>query len=567
MADSTIFDRLVSELSVEERLDLLERVKSRMSVSDEPLFPETALAASRVRSATRAEELGFIAKIILFFRKVFSGKSREELLRLDELKEIGRRIDYRQPGIFDRRHGLLLAPAAAELRGLRDAARFFYDVLDRSVEKDKGSFYAFLASIELPETHRRLMSETDPFTLSDIGDDEQAMRSAVHEAFDRIISEMSEDGRRAMYQDLRSVLFLKRLSGFLFERLLQAFRPGTDSSGGEAASLYEVRELLLELGDILLSMAEPPSIELMEALFAFSERDELAKRAADAESLLGEDIAKAESALSRIREFNIRVPMGDLLCIASGNPGYHPRELPGGEDWFAIFKVFWKERIDVRLDEWRTARRYRALAEEIASFVGDTEPAGFRYISREESDAVPAIKLEMALSFLDAFYRGPFLRELNRPLKIILVDGEFYRKDNRIEFTDAFDALLHINEQIALLDEKLSPQGEYGQAWAMARNDMGPAIMRRRKMQAVARSAEEEAEAIVRRAGYGLSTLIKVLRGFLKGEAGGRYDSLANLSYIDGKGNKEFIKTLENAKDRCERAIILLGELSGLDLG
>jgi len=567
MADSSIFDRLVSELSVEERLDLLERVKSRTPVSDEPLFPETALAASRIKAATRAEELGFVAKIILFFRKIFSGKSRDELLRLDELKEIGRRIDYRQPGILDRKHGLLLAPAAAELRELRDAARFFYDVLDRSVEKDKSAFYAFLASIELPVTHRRLMTETDPFQLSSVGDDEQAMRSSVLEAFDSIISDMGEEGRRAMYQDLRSVLFLKRLSGFLFERLLQAFRPGADPSGGEAASLYEARELLLELGDILLSMAEPPSFELMEALFAFSERDELAKQGVDVESLLGSDIAKAESALGRIREFNLRVPLGDLLCLASGNPGYHPRELPGGEDWFAIFKAFWKERIDARLDEWRTARRYNALAEEIASFVGDPGPAGFQHISREERDAAPAVKLDMALSFLDAFYRGPFLKELNRPLKIILVDGEFYRKDNRIEFTDAFDSLLHINEQIALLDSKLSSEGEFGQAWYAARGEMGPAALRRRKMQAVARSAEEEAERIVRRAGYGLSTLIKVLRGFLKGEAGGRYDSLANLSFLDGKGNKEFIKTIENAKDRCERAIILLGELSGLDLG
>jgi hypothetical protein len=567
MSEGSIFDRLVSELSIEERMELLERIKSRTPVSDEPLFPESALASSRIRAASRVEDLGLFAKIVLFFRRLFSGKTRDELLRLDALKEIGRKIDYQQPGIIDRKHGLLLAPAAVELRGLKDAARFFYDVLDRSIEKDKAAFYAFLASIELPDTHRRLVSETDPFQIPLIGDDESAMRSTVLESFDRIISEIPEDGRHAMYQDLRSILFLKRLSGFLFERLLGAFRPGADPSGREAASLFEVRELLLELGDILLSMAEPPSLELMESLFVFSEREELGKQGTDAESLLGADIAKAEEALARIRAFNSRIPLGDLLCLASGDPHYHPRELPGGEDWFAIYKAFWKERIETGLNEWRTAQRYKALAEEIASFVGDPGPAGFKYISQEERESAPAVRLEMALSFLDAFYRGPFLKELNRPLKIILIDGEFYRKDNRIEFTDAYDALLHINERIALFDAKLAPEGEFGLAWTMARNEMGSAAIRRRKMQAVTRSAEEEAESIVRRAGYSLSTLIKVLRGFLKGEAGGRYDSLANLSYLDGKANKEFIKTLENAKDRCERAHILLGELSGLDLG
>jgi hypothetical protein len=566
MAERSVFDQLVAELSVEERIDLLERIRSKTPVSDEPLFPETAFASARIRTATRVEDLGFLARIALFFRRIFTGKSQDELVRFDELRDIGRRIDYRQPGMLDRRHGLLLAPAAEELRALRDAARFFYDVLDRSVEKDKAAFYAFLASIEVPETHRRLMTETDPFQGSRDARDESDMRAAVLDAFDRAIAEMPDEGRRAMYQDLRSVLFLKRLSGFLFERLLQAFRPGADPSGGEAASLFEVRDLLLELGDILLSMSEPPSIELMEALFVASERDELAKRGADAESLLGADIAKAESALSRIRGFNARVPLGDLLCLASGNPSYHPRELPGGEDWLAILKAFWRERIDEQLEEWRTARRYTALAEEIASFVGEPGPAGFLNISREEREAAPAVKLDVALSFLDAFYRGPFLRELNRPLKIVLVDGEFYRKDNRVEFTDAYDALLHIDEQVTQLDARLAPEGEFGQAWAQARDELGSAAGRRRKLQAIARSAEEEAERIARRAGYGLSTLGKILGGFLKGDAGGRYDSLANMSFLDGKANKEFVRSLENAKDRCERALILLAELSGLDL-
>ena len=59
--------------------------------------------------------------------------------------------------------------------------------------------------------------------------------------------------------------------------------------------------------------------------------------------------------------------------------------------------------------------------------------------------------------------------------------------------------------------------------------------------------------------------MVHILRGFLKGEAGGRYDSLANLSYIDGKANKDFLRSLDRAKDRCETALNLLSELSGLD--
>jgi hypothetical protein len=59
--------------------------------------------------------------------------------------------------------------------------------------------------------------------------------------------------------------------------------------------------------------------------------------------------------------------------------------------------------------------------------------------------------------------------------------------------------------------------------------------------------------------------MFSLLQGFLKGEAGGRYDSLANLAYLDGKANKEFLRSLDRAKDRCEKALGLLAELSGLE--
>jgi hypothetical protein len=277
-------------------------------------------------------------------------------------------------------------------------------------------------------------------------------------------------------------------------------------------------------------------------------------------------MVKAESALDRIRSFNARLPLGDLLRLVSGDPGYIPRELPGGEDWLAIYKTFWRERIEASIHDWRAEHRNKELLEEIAAFVGDPGPRGFKNISREEKADAPTLQLTLALVFLDAFHRGPFVRELSRPLKLILVDGEFYRKDNRLEFTDAYDGLVHIPEFLSALDARMGPEGEIGVAWLAAKNEIAAAPVKRRKMQTVARGAEEEVERIIRREGSALKTMFLILQGILKGEAGGRYDSLANLSYIDGKSNKEFLRSLDKAKDRCERALSLLSELSGIDL-
>ncbi|MBL8968225.1 MAG: hypothetical protein JNG85_14555, partial [Spirochaetaceae bacterium] len=264
--------------------------------------------------------------------------------------------------------------------------------------------------------------------------------------------------------------------------------------------------------------------------------------------------------------FNARVPLADLCRLAAENPELAPRELAGGEDWLAVYKAFWKERIEDRVDEFREERRYLALAEEISSFVGGAGIRRFSYISREERPGIPPVRLEIALSFLDGFYRGIFLSEINRPLKIVLVDGEFYRKENRMDYTDAFDALARLPESISAFDAKLSPEGEIGAAWTQAQFEVQPIQIKRRKLQSIQRSADEEAERIVRAASAALVEIVKIIHGILKGEAGGRYDSLANLSFLDGKANKEFLRSLGAAKDRCERANSLLAQLTGFDL-
>jgi hypothetical protein len=567
-----LFDNLVAKLSKEERGLLLERIRSSMPVSAEPLYSAQAAPGTADALSAKLDELGLLTRLLLFLRGLFSGKSKEELLREDELREIGHHIEMHYPGLVDRRRGVILAPAAEALRGLRDASRFFYDALDRSVERDKSAFYAFLASLEIPDTHERLSDETDPaniaasLTLTRGGFGETELRSSAMAAYEAIFSDLPEKGRHAMYQDLRSVLFLKRLSGFLFDRLIMTFREGAGPSGQTAASFYEARDLLLDLGDILFSMSEPPSTSLMEAIFFFADREELGKRESDAAAVLGADMVKASSALDRIRSFNSSLPLRDLLRLVSGDPRYAPKELPGGEDWLATYKTFWRERIDSSLGVWRSEHRNKALVEEMAAFVGEPGPAGFQHISNKEEGEGPPVPIAIALTFLDAFYRGPFLRELNRPMKIVLVDGEFYRKDNRVEYTDAYDALLRIPEFLTTLDARLGPEGELGATWVSAISEMGATAVKRRRMQTVARSAEEEAERIVRRVGFALRTMTRILQGFLKGEAGGRYDSLSNLSYIDGKANKDFVRSLDKAKDRCERAFAFLSELSGMDL-
>jgi hypothetical protein len=575
MAKISAFDRLVGELSDDERREFLETIRRSASVSADPLFPERPAGEKLLLGVKeKLATFPFLVKILIYLKRVFTGRTIESLVADEELKEISRAVELKYAGLIDARRGLLLAPFRDELVQLKKAARFFYDVLDRSVDKDKASFYAFLGAFELPELHGLLLSSCDPLPWSEAHPEagETELRESLVASMDEAFSSLSDQRRRSMYEDLRCLLFLKKLAGFLFDRLITLFRPGAGPEGCAAATFVESRELLEELADILFSLSNPPSIELVESLFAFIEEEAMAVRGAESAAVLKADIGKAEAALAVIRAFNRRVPLVDILRLEGSNPSYRPRELPAGEDWLAVYKGFWKARLDASIDALRTERRYRRLNREITNFVGEGNEVSLRYIAQAEDAGggldrdSPPCRYELALSFIDAFARSCFAREFNRPLKIVLVDGDFYRKENGLEFTDAYNVLLHASESIAALDAKFAPEGEIGQAWNQAKAEMAPLPIKKRKIQAVVKGADDESEEILREVAGALAELVRIIRGILKGEAGGRYDSLSNLAFLDGKANKDFLKSLDLVRSRCEKAIALLRELSGLDL-
>ncbi len=564
MNEASTFDRLVRGLSREERRDLLTRIRGTAEVSDEPMFRPETVREPPVDYSARYRELNPLSRLVILIRRIFSGKPRDELVKELVLKTLARRIELGNPGLVSYSRRVFLGRMLEELKSLRDAARFIYDLLDRTIEKDKGAFYAFLASLELEEQHQRLLSGTDPFQYAQTNSlaGEPEVRAAVWAAYDEILSSIPEDSRRRMYADVRSLTFLKRVAGFLYDRLFACFEEGP--AGIPESPFVSARELVSELADGLYSMASPPSLKLMESLLVFQMRDDMENPDFDAEGALKSQLDRIEEALSRIRAFNARVPLYGILRLVLEDPNYRPRELAGGEDWFAIFKGFWKDRIEKQLGFYATERRMQDLQTDIAGFLGSQEAVLFGHISEEGRDGAPPVRLEKALAFLYAFYERLFVPEMNRSLKVLLIEGEFYKKDNRVEYTDAYNELLQIPDALSALDDRLGPGGDLGSAWSQAREELVSLPLKRRKIQSALQAANGEAEALLNRSREAMKRMQAILKGLLKGEAGGRYDSLSNLSYIEGKGNKEFLRNLDSIKNRLERTVHFLDELERL---
>jgi len=564
MTESSTFDRLVSRLSDEERRDLLTRIRNNSAVSEEPLFRPEAVAEPPIDYEARYKELNPLARLVILVRKIFTGRSRDDLVKEIVLKGISRRIELSSPGLVSFTRRVFQERMLEELRSLKDAARFFYELLDRTIEKERSAFYAFLASLELEESNQRLLNETNPFLVSQINSlaTEPEIRSAVLASYEEILSSITDENRRKMYGNVRSLTFLKRLAGFLYDRLFSCFE---ESPIGTLESPFvTAREQMADLADALYSMAAPPSLKLMESLLVFQMRDEMENPDFDAEDAMKSQIVRVEEALSRIRMFNTRVPLYSILRLVLEDPNYRPRELAGGEDWFAIYKSFWKDRIDKQLQLYSVERRLQDLEADITGFLGSPELGHFSFISETGKEGIPPIRLEKALAFLSAFYERLFVPEMNRSLKILLIEGEYYKKENRVEYTDAYNELLQIPEVLSVLDKRLGPEGDMGIAYAQARGELVSLPIKRRKIQSALQAANTEAENLLNRTTGAMKRMQLILQGLLKAEAGSKYDSLSNLSFIEGKANKEYLRSLDSIKNKLERTMFFLDELEKL---
>lgn len=560
------FDRLVAELSVGERRELFRKLESSAPLSMTPLFREEELP-ERVELEHRYRDAPLLLRLFIRVLCLFKGRPPLKVFEDHLIAKIGTAIEARYPGLFDRRRTLLTAGFREELESLKYGARIFYDALDAGLVRDKGSFFAFLASFELEGVHKRLIAESDPYACASVESSatESEVRQAIYRAVDTILASIDDEERAVMYRNVRSLFCLRELSSFLYDRAIGSFS-GTLSEASCPA--YLLADQLTALNDILRSFDAPPSMRLLESLFIFEAQDRLGSPDFDLVQETKKRLSLAEDALTRIRLFNQRVPLTAILRCVSRNVSYLPSVITGGEDWFVIYRDFWKKRTEDLFASFVKDRRRGQLEETLTNLFGGRPFPTLRNAQSSASpDSVP-VRLAFSLGFLLGFAKYVFLEDVNRPLKTLLIDGEFYKKDNRLEFTDSYNELLKLGDAITAFDAKLAVGGEYGQRYDQTKKEIVALPLKRRKNQALLQEVDAEGAAIVDRAGRAFRSLSAVIGGILHGEVGGKYDSLSNLGLLAGRmGNSAFISSLRNALQKIDKAVQILGEIESVESG
>jgi hypothetical protein len=555
-------NRLVSELSLEERNSFLEKLRRQSTLSYEPLYESAEETEQKGIFRERYVRLPWYVRFRYFLLSILKSKPPAKVFEESHVNSLGRKITDEAPGVYDHQRSMLLLRSHELLTGLKDAARFFYTALDVSVNRDRAGFYAFLASLEMGEVHRRLETETIPELFTDkLEISERELRQASLSAMEDVFSAISDTERNAMYFNARSLNCLKELSAFGFDHLLMSFGSTT---GGQTCPINAIRDSLVILNNILYSLKDPPTLSLLESLFIYRLQERSGEPGFDTNGEMHSLLGMAEEAISTIRSFNKLFPLNNILCCSFRDMSYAPQQISGGEDWFAIYREYWKKQVESKVSDYIRLRKHRELLNSFRYFLKGANLKILKNVISASNPGGLPVPEAFALSFLRTFHAAVFLGDLNVYLRPILIEGEFFKKENRAEYTEAYESIMKIEDEIEQFDVKISPAGEYGRQYAQAKGEVAALPIKSRRMQVVLDAVSHEAGEIIQYTSNAMTSLINVLGGIIKKEAGGKYDTVANFDKLAGKTPDVFTAGIIESIERFQQALRTLKDIEAL---
>jgi len=561
MHQRSTFDRLVSELNAEQRMAMLKSIESSASIEDGPLYASSE-ETENVNLELEYNRTGIVKRIILLIKALLSQRTVIDVFEDSMMKGYSEEVGRVSRGLYDARSNALSARFAEEIKNLRDSISCFAEPLSRAFGHEKKEFVAFLAGFEIPLHQERLLEITNPTNYGSGEITNSDIRRRMLADISSALKDISESDRAEVYAHIRSLYFLNELVFYPFSRIIEQY---DDPELNNGVAIERIKEPLMELGDVLVSQGRPPGQNALKAIFLFNAvMDDEAEPDAMA-SFLKNRLDQAYKGISTIRKFGALLPYKKLLKICSGNVGYSPETIGGGEDWFALYRAFWEERAETTLEEFTFKHKKRDLLRDACALLKQNELPLLKYYSSKSSDTSIRIQYETSLSFVHQFVEKLLLGEMHRVLKIFLVDADFYKSQNRKQFTDSYTGLQNAGKEIAKLEADLGADENSGSGLRNHLEQADGKSSRGVSFTRVLDDVNERAESIVISFREELGLFIDVVKGILFGESGGRFDTLSNISYIGGSENAKLIDRMNNSLKQAEEARRITNEFFDLE--
>lgn len=562
MNEGSIFDRLVAELSTKERKELLDKCKRFYTLANEPLYFNRE-EDQTVDVAREYTDTGILARLIVFFISLFTRRERLEVMEERLLKQLVRRMEREYPGLIQGSEHLALDQLKREIESLQDAASVFRNPLETALESGRSEFTAFLAGLEYEIVQEKLIEATDPESRREEFADleEREIKEKLEFEMENLFLGFTDSERERISQNLRSLLLLKRFAQFPFQTIIDKF----DEAGPPGCPLDKLDALLERLLGILRGLRVPPETGAMQALFVFLYQKELEDKEFDMEAKLKNQMKRVENALGTLRNFNASVPLLDILKYIKMNINFNPEEFADEDDWFVQLKTFWWGRLERNFNRFSAERKKTQFLEGAVRFLEVNRFPFLEHYRKESVSRHMQVKHQYRLGFINTYVDNFIQKKYKRQLQIIFIDGEFYKDQNRKDFNDAYNMLTRIPERIEKIEQDLSIEGMVGRLIMQTENEPITNALKRKKIENIMQRIEPEAYQIVKCGFDNLELLKNVINGILHGEVGGRFDTLANLSYIGGKDGNTFKAELNQLISHIAEAREHLDRLAMID--
>lgn len=542
------FETLVRTLESSQRKEML-----RQLAETSELLSESLQTSQQQSSTTQTDEMvsdkklldePFYIRLWFFIFAIFNSTSPSRLYAEHQVIRLGKKLSAFSGQYINPKQRFFTNEFNQELHKLKQTQSFFSSLLT-AYENDKGGFHIILASMVMKETCDAIVAATDPFSIPYDQEQKKDIRLSFLREMDTIFASIPESDRNQMYQSVQAIEWVKNFCSIPFDQLMHRFNSIVGSQATCAIDSAEGE--IKELANLLHSAKRVPFL-LLEALFLFAVQDKIQQDGFDLEKECSVFVNAASSHLTNIGHFKSAIPIVDFVRFTIGDIAWTPSIIDGGEDWFVLFKNAWKKRFDEKWSVWNRLYRKSMIERSIFIFLEKDELPALAYHPWEGLWLPLLLQHELSLSFLKALFTSVYPQRMMKPLKILLLDGDFYRRENLMEYTDAFNTLEHQQQQMELFEKRLSPKGDIGEGFMLASKENIASVRGKARLENLMLSVEFESATIVNNVKSAFRSIDAVLGGILAVVRGGPYETLINMAAIQGNQNEKYRKELDSVR-------------------
>ncbi len=556
------FDHLVAGLSIDDRVSILQQMKSQIAPEIESLSKDSLKEDAAIPKGDILKNESIITRIVLFFKSLFSNKSVEIVYQEHKLTIMAKKIESKYSDYFSAQRMCLEQSFYDSLLELKKIADSFKDGLAKA-DEHPGSFLVLLGSLIMSDMEKKVEQVANPYSIPFSQEITNDLRASMIRKMDAVLADVSPTAKGELYTCVQSYIWLTAFTQLPFESFAAKFSVTT--TGKLHCPLSSAVTELEKFANILCNSrnVEP---EVLEALYLFQMQSKIdAGETVDVQAGVSEHMTNSLVALKGLTHFINSIPIRSITMVARGTLSWIPMYKESGEDWFVQYKAQWKRIFDKKWNHWLHERKVSRTKDHVAMFCQtDGYPLfPLRPWSALQSNIV--FSKEYSIGFLYCFFSKIYVK-FNDVLKIIMVDGDFIRRDNKTEFIDTYTEANHLIKSIKDFYENLSPKGSYGATFAAITPDVLRTVQGQLQVQTLMTSIESEVNMIVLTFGTICRSFGSIFNGMLVANYNPNYDTISNIANLVGPDNAPIRKHIVEISESIETAFGLLQEIEAVEL-